>query len=350
MRKCSTCGVPIKLTRELEWSDKGTLQQRKQYANRMVFYKSDNIDSLFSEIERLIGISVERIVVERKRRDTGEFVEEMMPVWLRRMMRKKGMSIMVKQMLHTGTMFGFGRIRLAAKRVKLDDDDFISVDVENPHSLLFFCGEVLGAWEAVQGRESQIDYEDLGGNTYRLTCHIGKHPIELKERLTDIEYPESPVDFTWERCPACGTPMEVSRYNWDLDKGIITSLDTGRRMSMIRPDGIDSIMRDLETELGEEIRDTTVKAQKIYTKKALSDLEYRQDIDGFRRMLAFRGLGYLSEMDLSERGLRVVLKNYCMPLIMTGILQAFYELNIGTEETSYNWSESQGDLIIEISR
>jgi len=349
LRKCSVCGAPVKLGRDLEWLDYGVIRQRKYTEHHMVFYESDNIDGLFFEIERLIGLPLEHIVIESKRKDTREYVEKMFPAWIRRRLRRSGMNLMVNQMRRVGSIFGYGKSSLQDKRIKGDPEDYITIRIENPHSVLLFAGECLGAWEALQERDSKVEYRKVAENTYDFTCRIGEHPLELKERLLHKEYRHRPVDFSWERCPKCDIPMEVSRYEWDLENGIITSMETGRRMSVMRPDGIDSILDDLESELGEDVPRLVIDAQRIYTRKELGASEFRKNVDSFRWMLAFRGLGYLSEMDVSEAGLHIEIKNFCMPLMMVGIIQAFYELNMDIEETSYSWKVSDDALSIDIT-
>jgi hypothetical protein len=259
------------------------------------------------------------------------------------------MNLLVNQMRRVGSIFGYGKSSLQDKRIKGDSEDYITIRIENPHSLLFFAGECLGAWEALQERESRVEYNEVAKNTYDFTTRIGEHPLELKERLLHKEYRHRPVDFSWKRCPKCGIPMEVSRYDWDLENGIITSMETGRRMSVMRPDGIDSILDDLEAELGEDVPRLVINAQRIYTRSALGASEFRNNIESFRRMLAFRGLGYLSGMNVNEAGLHIEINNYSMPLMMVGIVQAFYELNMDIEETSYSWKVSDDTLSIDIT-
>ena len=47
MDVCDKCGVPIMVSRELNWEANGVISLASSPRNRMVFYESENIDQLF---------------------------------------------------------------------------------------------------------------------------------------------------------------------------------------------------------------------------------------------------------------------------------------------------------------
>gem|GEM_PF-4450565 len=44
-------------------------------------------------------------------------------------------------------------------------------------------------------------------HTYLITSRVGRHPIELKERLERAPYEYKPGDVDYKRCASCGIPL-----------------------------------------------------------------------------------------------------------------------------------------------
>lgn len=351
MRRCRGCGVPAYVSRGLTWRGNGVITQRRDPDHRMLFNESENLDQLFDGIEEIIGLPLEHIVIESKRRETREYVEKLIPYPARRVARYVGLKAMIGHLGKTARAYGFGEIGLLEKRVRFRDDDYVTMWVRNPHCLLFYCGENLGAWEALDGRESRVEYEEAspGSRSYKVTNRIGPHPVELSDRLAPPRYSYKAAAMDLERCPACGIPRRVASCRWDLDSGIITDPATGRRMAIYGPSGLEAVLMDLEAELGEAIPEAVIESQRRYTRRTFRREELEAGQESVREMLAVRGLGYLSDWEYGDEGLRLVLQNACMPLIMVGFFRGAYEITSGREESSAEWEfRPDGDLVVEI--
>jgi hypothetical protein len=74
IEQCESCGVPKLIKGVFSWEDSGIISISYSPGARMVFYESGNIDNIFRGMEELIGIPIEHIVTERKRRDTRRFM------------------------------------------------------------------------------------------------------------------------------------------------------------------------------------------------------------------------------------------------------------------------------------
>ena len=348
--RCGRCGVPKRVGKEQRWLDNGVIRHAKDPDIRMIFYESENLDNLFRGVGEIIGLPIEHIVIESKRRDVKEYTERTVPGIARKLVRRIGFGVVARQLSNLGLAYGFGAVSLGESRRNFDDDDYQVMYIRNPHSIAFFTGEVLGAWEAIDGRESCAVYERTGEDSFKVTCSIGRHPLELSERLQHRHHLYKPGDVKLELCPSCGVPSKVAEYRWDLEEGTITHPRTGRRMTIISPTGIDALLADLEAELGEEIPAAVVEAQRRFAREFMADRDWETGLAGMREMLALRGLGYLSRMEADEEGLRVTIRNSCMPLLMVGTVQGLYELVSGKERSEYRWRESSdGDLEIEIT-
>lgn len=354
MKVCSECGVPYAVSKEHVWSENGVITQAKDPDHRMVFYESDNLDILFQGIEDIIGLPIEHIVIESKRREVKEYVENLLSPLARKAARYVGMGAMIRKLSRIGKAFGYGNVRLADRRVRFDDDDYVSMVISNPHSILFYCGENLGAWEAIDGRQSRVKYEELMENTFEVTNYIGEHPIELSERLEGRAYRFKPGDIHFDRCDKCGVPLDVARCRWNLELGTITDPNSGRRMAIFGPAGFEAITDDLEVELGEAIPEAVIEAQRRYAKQTLSaetlPRDSRENMD-FRGMLSMRGLGNLVQLEFDEQGVTAVIENSCMHLLMVGLIQGIFETLFGYDKSAYEWDlKDDGDLYVGIKK
>ena len=347
---CKECGVPLSVSKEVIWHENGVITQARDENHRMLFYESDNLDRLFRGIEELIGLPIEHIVIESKRRDVKEYTERTVPRPARLLVRRIGFGVVARQLSNLGLAYGFGAVSLGESRRKYDDQDYQIMYIRNPHSIAFFTGEVLGAWEAIDGRESCASYERIGEDHFKVTCRIGKHPVELSGRLERRRYPYKPGDLRLERCPSCGVPLKVAEYRWDLEAGTITHPESRRRMTIISPSGLDAIFADLEAELGEEIPAAVVEAQRRFARQIMADQEWGEaGLEGLREMLGLRGLGYLEEIEADGAGIRVAISNSCLPLLMAGTVQGMFELFSGKEKSNCRWEEqADGTLEVEV--
>ncbi len=350
IKLCKKCGVPLRVSRSQVWHENGVITEKRSPDMRMIFYESEHLDYLFHLLEEIIGVPLEHIVVESKRRDVKEYTEGMIPGPLRRVVRYIGFKPIAGMLSRLGIAYGFGDIKLVESRRRFAEDDYLVMTVRNPHSLLFFLGENLGAWEAIDGRESVIDYQEIGENTYRCTVRIGRHPMELQERLERRRYPFKPGDIHYERCSHCGVPLEIAEYRWNLEDGVIIDPRRNMRMALFSPTGFEAILDDLEAELGEAIPEAVIEAQRRNVKEHMQESIYKgKEYLDFKRMLALNGLGYLSRFELSEEGLDVTIQNSCIQLLMVGMVQGIYELARGVEKSSCEWElVPDGDLNISV--
>ncbi len=350
IKVCRKCGVPRLVSQDQKWLDNGVIQQTMDRANRMVFYESDNLSSLFEGIEGIIGLPIEHVVIESKRLDVKEYTEKLLSPIVRKIVRRIGFGVVVAKLRNLGACYGYGAIELGDSRRHQGNEDYQSMLIRNPHSITFFTGEVLGAWEAVDGRESYATYGKTGEDSYKVTVHVGKHPLELSGRLAHKHYAFKPGASRFERCSACGIPLGVSRYRWDLEEGTIRHPETGRRMMIISPAGIDAVLDDLEAELGEAIPEAVVEAQRRFIREAMKNEDWRQGRGRTTFHAGLRGMGQLADMELDRNHLSITIENSCMPLIMVGTMQAMFELAGGIESSTYSWKLAEdGDLSIKIT-
>lgn len=365
---CEACGIPLMISGELRWEGNGVIYSNSSPRNRWVFYESGNIDPLFQGIKELIGAPIDHIIIESRRRESRKYLERTFPLEVRRLLYDQldesgnpvpmtpgerdtrfEVSRNITVSVHdVARVFGYGDLRLGGLWESGDDHPWRSTIVRHPYSVLFQVAESLGSCEAFEDRDLWVEYELTGDDAYRMDAFPHDHPLELSERLKRRRYDFKPGDLSYERC-ACGIPLEITRYGWDLDKGIILDPDTGRRMAVFGPYSLDSVFEDLEDELGEAIPETIIEAQRLYIKRAWSEDEWKRGAADFKRLLALRGLGNLASFEGDRGYLTVRITNSCLHLPMVGIVQALVEMVYKAERSTFAWElHEDGDLSVTI--
>lgn len=368
---CPVCGVPALISSGFRWEDSGVISISGSPGARMAFYESGNIDNVFRGTEELIGAGIEHIVMERKRRDTRRFMEKVFPEQTGKLASILGRTevdrisavepssrqevleignIVNTQATTIGMVYGYGKIRFSGMWEFWDTFPWRTQVIINPYSIIFFSADMLATVEAFEQRDMRVMYEEVVENVYLLSVYPGEHPIELKERLKKKAYALKAGDVSFEKCPSCGVPAGVARCRWDLEEGTITDPDTGRRMAFFDPAAMDTVFDDLEAELGEEVPEAVVEAQRRYGKLSMSADNWRRSGYDFKSWAALRGLGNITAFKADEKRMHLTLENPCMILALVGMAQALYELAWGAESSFREWYRSDdGDLVINIS-
>jgi hypothetical protein len=349
VKVCPKCGVPKRLVKENKWLSDGTIVQSKNPDHRMIFIECENINATYRNVEEIIGVSIEHIIIEAKRRATFDFIDHMLPTVVKYIVKLAGVRLVVRNVSGLGSVMGIGRLELKNLRRMHGKGDYATFEITEPYSIPLFCGDLAGTFEAIDRREVGVTYKELTTDVYEVTGHITKHPLELKERLQARTYTHKPGDIQLERCPRCGGPSILSQYDWDTDRGVVTSKSSGHRMTMLGPAAMESIVDELERELGDTIPQTVVEAQRRFAKTGFYSLEEASSGEDLNMHLAKRGMGNLREMEWEENRLRLRLENPCLHLLVVGLIQGFFELASG-QEAEVEWKLAEdGDLTIEVT-
>lgn len=367
---CPQCRIPLMISRELRWESNGVITLARSPQNRMVLYESRVIDNLFRGIEELIGIPIEHIVIESRRRDVRRYIERRFPPVIGSMFRalkkhmegeglvaravrapvRKVAKRVTMQIMEIGRIYGYGRSVPGEGWEEGDPYPWRTNVVSKPYSVPFWAADALGSAEAIEGENLWVRYEELGEETYRVVAYPSEHPVELKERLQRKDGTGfKPGDISYERCPSCGLPAELARYRWDTEEGTIIDTENGWRMAIFGPSALEAVLADLESELGEEIPQAIVEAQRRYVKDRTREMNWRRGGTTFNRLAALRGMGNLTSFEADEKHLSLTIENSCLPHLMVGMAQALYEIALNLEKSAYEWEQSQdGDLHIEV--
>lgn len=350
---CPHCGVPLYISSQHVWLNNGVIQPARESTQRLVFFECGNLDPLFEGIRELIGVPVERMVIDASRRSTKKYMEKVVPDDVKEMIRSGDMdlNLVFDSTFIIWRAMGYGKLTLEDVLYRREKDDFISVLAERPYSVPLAVGNFAGSIEAIIGREPGIEYEETTPGVYRIKIFEAENPPELKQRLRwkDHEKPMKPGDISFDRCPGCGVPSALSAYKWDQANGSIRSSITGRRMVMTGPSMIDPIFDELEGELGESVPRVVVEAQKRFIKSGFFAVEEVASEENMRVQLALRGLGNLRELKMGRRGVSLRLENGTLHLLGVGLAQGLYEKAFGVE-SEVDWElHDDGDLEVSVT-
>jgi len=349
MKICSVCGTPKGLTKNQRWLDNGTIVEAKNPSHRMIFIENDNILDVFKLVEELVGLSLEKLVIESQRKATYNYVDSILPGFVKKIMRATSYRPVVRNLTVLGRTFGLGDVGILDMHIKGGEGDYVKLGIRNPFFLPAFCGMVTGAMEVVSGTDCSISYEEKSPGYYEVTTFVSTHPKELAERLQRRTYASKPGDAALKKCAGCGGPAVLADYDFDLDAGMISRKASGRRMVLDGPAEFEAILEELERELGEDIPGTLIEAQRRFVKRGFYDTDEVEDIGMFRDHLALRGFGNLKEISFADGRLRVLLENPCLHLLLVGLVLGFFEL-VFSREGHVEWElASDGDLTVEVS-
>lgn len=365
---CAACGVPRTIGNGLKWESNGVISLAASPRNRMVFYESGNIDDLFRGVEKLVGVPIEHMVIESRRRETRRYVERIYAAGVgedvelaREGMREEGLppdSAIRRGLLEVarsinenineiGIAYGFGDIALGRGWESGEEFPWRTQVIRHPYSLPLYAADMLGSVEAIEGIDHRVAYRMIGEDTYEVTSSPGRHPIELAEMLRRRRYDFKPGDIGYDACTRCGVPVEISGYVWDLAAGTITDPCSGRRMAVFGPSSLDAILGDLANELGGAIPAAVIAAQRDYVKSNVGEEEWTRDAPGFRKMVSLRGLGNLTRFEGDGRSMSITIENSVLHLLMAGTIQAMVDMVYGFEESACEWQlADDGDLTV----
>lgn len=349
---CPGCGIPEMFAQSNRWLDNGDLVQATNKEARMAFVETANIDPIFRDIGKAIGISIDHIVINIVARATQLYMDTLIPAQVKEMIQNKLLDIQTfsQPIMDLCHVMGFGKYLFLGTRYEKDEDDFCKISIYRPFSILETSGAFAGVVASSVGGEHLVNYEEVSPELFELTTHWTTYPQALKEKLRLRLYKPKKGGLELEGCATCGTPLLLSSTcRWDLENGIITNTRTGYRMALLGPGLMDSIFEALEWELGEEIPRMVVDAQRRFVREGFAPLDLTQGFEEIRAQLAIRGLGNLRQFHLHEDGLEMRLDNSCMRLLMVGLLQGSYEITYG-KEASVEWELSEdGTLQVEVS-
>ena len=248
-----------------------------------------------------------------------------------------------------GLVMGYGKITVGGQYPRRGRPERVTVYIEDPYSLPFFCGDFKGAAEVLERRWATIDWQAMDARRHQIDVTVREERLEEESFILKEEIAGKAGNMELESCPACGTPMDMKRFTWDLEAGIIRDKDSGRRLAFFGTAGMLAVFDELVHELGERVTDAIIEIERENALAALSVEEARSGYEGLRYLAAIRGLGLITSLEVGEDRLLLRMSNPSLPEYIVGLALAVFELVTG-RRGRHAWSiEPDGDLVVEVS-
>lgn len=345
-KTCGECSVPEAIGKRYVWNTDGTITDKENPGRRMVIFETENLTTLFRHLEQTTQTPVNHIISEAKRKSTLPPTRKMFKRFPVQLMQFLGMHPIFRKFAERGRVLGLGRIELIkVKRLRSAE-----LEVSWPYSLPMSLGDFAASAQVSLRGPVKTEWEAVGENRYifkATASHREKAPDEIMETPFP---PRLPGDIEFKLCSDCDVPLEIARYQWDLDRGIITDPLNAHRVAFMEAREIENVLRELERELGTGVIDLFVSAQRDFLISTFTRDQARMSSEGYKRLLALRGFGYLREFALDSNKMRMRVDNPAFPSLLAGSFSAFYELITG-DHGEVRWSlEDENSLVVKTER
>lgn len=336
----------------MRWNPDGTITQIGDPRHRMIFFESGNLDRMWDRICDELGVTMEHLwelVIASKSRATRAFLNRTLSCPQRFAARFVGYRTLMSRIEEQGLVMGYGKITLGGQFPRRGRPRRVTVFIEDPYSLPLFCGDFKGAAEVLERRLATLTYQALDERRHQIDVTVSEERLEEEYFQVENHLPRKPGDFRFTPCPSCGVPLELAHFSWDLSRGIIRDVESGRRMAFFGTAGMRSVFGELEHELGERVISAIIDSERLNTVSAMEVEEARSGFESLRLRAAVRGLGILTSLSLSPEGMRIVMANPALPEYIVGLALGIFELAVGKEGTARWALEDDGDLRVEIT-
>jgi len=336
LRTCGRCRVPRRVAAKHTWKDNGIIETRP-IALRGVWMERDLLQGIITRIEESLGLPIDHIIIDAKRRDARLYVDNMLHGLAGRLVRLRTVRrAAYSYMIGQAASIGLARARVLEYR----PGEYLLGKAVNVYQEAVFAGDVCGCFESVERIRAKAHRATVG-DTFILKIEAWPSGPE-DQRLQLEKTPEVEARVSFRRCPRCGLPEEVSRWRWDYPQGLVFDGTTSQRIVFIDTGGINAVFRELAAELGEEIPRLIAAQTRAFYESLFPEggPGNRPDLG----LLEVRGYGVPEKLEPDEEdlasGLRV--SNPFNPPMVAGTVAALR----GEKGRELEWSSEGGVVTV----
>ncbi|MGQ9704626.1 MAG: hypothetical protein ACUVS1_08625 [Actinomycetota bacterium] len=337
---CPTCGVPTIITRTHRWN-RGCIVNRAGAGASFSLYEASFHNGVFQELEKQLGPTINRMVYIAGRVAAAEIARNLFttrPLLQKLLYRSPLYRWTQHSLIRFTRAIGMGRIEFLGHRKGKQG----AVRVTDPFHLAHRTAVILGGLDVMYGFPVSFTARVEGESYVGVLVPGGKDALGSEDayiRLTPEPLIPEPDDG-WVRfrsCARCGAPLELAEnFSFDLQRGVIVERETGDRHIFYGHQSLHAILREFEVELGPEVGDLFVGAEKegFATKlSACPGYGPSWKLEDLRSYLALRGMGLLSRLEEKEGGASLEVRNAFVPTMVVGRLAALWERHAGEPAT-----------------
>lgn len=347
---CKRCGVPLIISKTHTWRD-GCLVDNDGGNADFCVYEADFHNHLLARAGSELGISLDSIVLNAGRNASAKIVRDGLsshPLVAKVISKAPFYHISEPILTYFGRSIGLGKIEVLYHRKGRRG----ALRFTAPYHQAHCAGALLGCMDVMYGYPVKYTVSEEGEGV--LLCELipGERDDTFGEeafrRLATIDLVPAKTKYgSLPACGRCGAPRGVGDlFRFDLDTGIITGRESGERVVLLGLYSLNSILRELEKELGQDVNQIFIGMEKEGFKSKLESTPLSEDLremKDIREYLALRGLGLLSEMREEGGKATFVVQNAFIAPLVAGRLLALCDHRYGGE-CAYEYT-LQGNIL-----
>ncbi len=259
--KCGECGYPRLVWGITRWRDNGTatgiskIHRTAQHNHRGGF-----LNEFMARIEEQLGIPIGHIVYEAQRNASLDVINGILgrfPAFITRIPGVKRAVVTV--FCRMAIVFGMSYAKVVTYKSGTEGEALI----RNPFNQELMAAIIVGAFEALEKKPYKYCWKPAKRGEI---IHIEPEPSrpEIAQRLALDVAPIKKGHSDIPVCSRCGTPLAYRDLEWRKKEGIVMDTRRGVRMVFIDAYTPEIVVRELASELGDEIIDMVVDAHKAF--------------------------------------------------------------------------------------
>lgn len=326
MKPCKECGIPDIIGRDQKWSPDGTIPIPGDPTFRMGILEVNVIREISAKLEAVVGPSIHGMFMEGKRKNARHYIDTLLKGPLGFLVRHSsaGGKKAYQTLLQTSTALGFGHVILEVYERK----SRVGGTIHNPYYTPLFLGDVRGAFESIERTPSKGEWKDEGSSA-KIMVEKAEGEDKLEKRFSFSTGAGLAGDLKYTPCKACGLPMELTRFKWDLEKGIIMDTKADERVVIIGINDINAVFVELEEAIGAPVPEAIIEVNREYGKSIVK----KGIITGYGDLVrgaGLKGLGYVIFSGNRDR-VKLTIKNPFNKHYLLGRCLGVFEALEGTK-------------------
>jgi hypothetical protein len=353
--RCRDCGAPFYPRLFRRWNDDGTVTARHAGTNRVCHIESGALCAIIDGLSERIGYPIDRVAIEGQRKATRRLTDDVMSAGggaIGLITRSRlGSGLATEIILGVGRTAGHGLPQATEYR----RGRAMRLKVEDPYCIPMVVGDAWGSFESVHNVTAEAAWRS-GPDWVEIELEKVRDGMVWEDPLRFQVEPIArlPGDVNYERCARCGIPVEVTRaICWDLENGIVTNKLTGRREATVIVESVNAVLRELHSELGDEVPFMVQDILKEYTAAGI-DTQAAEGIrsGGYRSALdhlRVRGMGNPVKASCYKGDLTVRIDNPFSGIILAGMIRGVYRAAEGVEGRCEWAIHPDGYMVVSVS-
>ena len=336
LKRCRECGFPRYVNYLIGWKGNGTITQNLQNDFRAVIQHYSFIHGLLPRIGSQLGLSIDHIAFEAQRNASNAVFQAFYDnrPWMRFPTR---FGFFKRLIVEQFNKMAVGTGMCYSKTLEYVPGKYGVARIKNPFDINLMAANVVGAFEVLDGMPFKHSLEQDGDDSYVIRVEATGEKPEISERMA-LEYPKMlPGSRKHERCSRCHAPRTLGNLKWMENDGIILDKLSGDRVVVLDGYMISTLFREMAKELGDEVNDILVDAQRdwvIYHAEQLGLVKGEVPLSGEEREKAYRdymdiivlyGQGNPIALEIGDSQIKVEIENPYEPMILAGSLQGLFE-------------------------